>query len=89
MSLGASLVLIAIGAILTWGVTFQTTGIDIDAVGVILMVVGIVGALVSMMFLYNWSPYPYRRRSVVSDVGPDHAHDAGVVVERERERRIR
>ena len=84
MSLGASLVLIAVGAILTWGVTLQTNGIDLDAVGVILMVVGMIGALVSMTFLYSWSPYPYRRRSVVSDAAPDHVHDVEVV----RERRI-
>lgn len=88
MSLGASLVIFAIGAILTWGVTVQANGIDLDAVGVILMVVGIVGALVSMAFLYNWSPFPYRR--VVRDVGPDHAHDRVDVVERDRirERRV-
>lgn len=89
MSLGASLVIFAIGAILTWGVTVQTQGIDLDAVGVILMIVGIVGALVSMAFLYTWSPFPYRRR-VVRDVGPDHVHDRYDVVERDRirERRV-
>ena len=85
MSLGASLVLFAAGAILKWGVTAQATGIDLDAVGVILMVVGAVGALLSMMFLYNWSPMPYRRRTVY-DAGPDHVHEADVV-ERERIRR--
>jgi hypothetical protein len=90
MSLGASLVLIAIGAILKWGITASTTGIDLDAVGVILMLVGLVGALVSMAFLYSWSPIPYRRRTAYSDVGSDHVHD-GDVVERERvrERRLR
>jgi hypothetical protein len=83
------LVIFAIGAILTWGVTAQAQGIDLDAVGVILMVVGVIGALVSMAFLYSWSPMPYRRRTI-SDVGPDHVHD-GTVVERDhvRERRVR
>jgi hypothetical protein len=90
MSLGASLVIFAIGAILKWGITAQANGLDLDAVGVILMVVGVIGALVSMAFLYSWSPVPYRRRTVVSDVGPDHVHD-GTVVERDhvRERRVR
>jgi hypothetical protein len=90
MSLGASLVLIAIGAILTWGVTLQTNGIDLDAVGVILMVVGIIGALVSMAFLNSWSPWTYRR-TVYHDAGPDHVHDHVDVVEREhiQERRVR
>ena len=90
MSLGASLVIFAIGAILKWGITASASGIDLDAVGVILMLVGVIGALVSMAFLYSWSPMPYRRRTVVSD-GPDHVHE-GTVVEREnhvRERRVR
>ena len=90
MSLGASLVMIAIGAILKWGITAQANGINLDAVGVILMVVGAIGAVVSMMFLYSWSPIPYNRRTVVTDLGPDHVHDVNVV-EREqvRERRLR
>jgi hypothetical protein len=72
MSLGASIVLFAIGAILTWGVNVQTNGLDLDAVGVILMVVGIIGGLISALFLASWSPYPYRRsvvheRRVVDD----------------------
>ncbi len=44
MGLGASLFLIAGGAILVWGVDREVAGIDVDAIGVILMVVGIVGA---------------------------------------------
>jgi hypothetical protein len=90
MSLGASLVIFAIGAILKWGITAQANGIDLDAVGVILMVVGVIGALVSMVFLYSWSPMLYRRRTVVSDLSPDHVHEADVV-ERDvvRERRVR
>ena len=91
MSLGASLVIFAIGAILKWGITASANGIDLDAVGVILMLIGVIGALVSMAFLYSWSPMPYRRRTVVSDAGPDYVQE-GTVVEREnhvRERRVR
>ena len=51
MGLGASLALIAAGAILVWGVTAEVAGIDVDAIGVILMVVGIVGLLISLFFL--------------------------------------
>jgi len=87
MSLGASLVMIAIGAILKWGITAQANGIDLDAVGVILMVVGVIGALASMSFLYSWSPFPYRR-TVIRDVGPDHVHDDVVPVDHVHERRI-
>jgi hypothetical protein len=84
MSLGASLVLFAIGAILTWGVTFQTNGIDLDAVGVILMVVGLVGGLISMAFLYSWSPWQYRRTVV-----HDHVHEPVDVTEHVHERHVR
>lgn len=62
MSLGASIVIFAIGAILTFGITASTSGIDLDAIGVILMVVGVIGGLVSAMFLASWAPY---RRTIV------------------------
>ncbi len=64
MSLGASLVIFAIGAILKFGVTASAEGIDLEAVGVILMIVGIIGGLVSAAFWSSWSPY---RRTVVSE----------------------
>ena len=44
MGIGVSLLLVAVGAILTWAVTADVSGVDIQTVGVILMVVGIVGA---------------------------------------------
>lgn len=60
MGIGISLILIAAGAILTWAVTATVEGIDLTAVGVILMVIGIVGLLLSMLF---WAPWaPMRRR---------------------------
>ena len=43
MGISVSLVLIAIGAILTWAVTATASGVDLNVVGVILMVVGGVG----------------------------------------------
>jgi len=51
MSLGASLFLIAVGAILKFAVTAELAGIDLQVVGVILMVVGVLGFVISM-FLY-------------------------------------
>ncbi|MEX0874036.1 MAG: hypothetical protein WD646_04880 [Actinomycetota bacterium] len=73
MGLGASIVIFAIGAILAFGVTVRPTGLDLDAVGVILMIVGIVGGLVSALFLMSWSPWPYR--TVVRDRYVSHTHE--------------
>lgn len=42
MNIGSSIALIAIGAILAFAVTFDVGGIDIDVVGIILMIVGAV-----------------------------------------------
>ena len=49
--IGTSLLLIAIGAVLAFAVNLQTTGFDLNAVGVILMVVGLVGLVFSMIAL--------------------------------------
>lgn len=77
MGLGASIVIFAIGAILAFGVTVDVRGLDLDAVGVILMVVGAVGGLLSSLFLMSWSPWPYRRTVVDRTVADRHTHDPG------------
>ncbi len=69
MGIGVSLLLIAVGAILVWGVTGEVAGVDIDAIGVILIVVGIIGLVISLavMFMGNGDrprrpdDYPTRR----------------------------
>ncbi len=75
MGLGASIVIFAIGAILKYGVTASASGVNLDAIGMILMIVGLVGVLVSALFLASWAPYGSYRRSVVReryvDDGPD------------------
>jgi hypothetical protein len=48
MSLGVSLFLVAVGAILHWAVTADVSGIDLQVVGTILMVVGVLGFLISL-----------------------------------------
>ena len=57
MGLGASLFLIAGGAILVWGVNATVAGLDVDAIGVILMVIGIIGLVLSMIFWSSWGGY--------------------------------
>lgn len=51
MGIGTSIFLIAVGAILKFAVTATISGIELATVGVILMVVGIIGLLVSLVFL--------------------------------------
>jgi uncharacterized membrane protein YhaH (DUF805 family) len=51
MGIGGSLVLIAIGAILKFAVTTKVNGIDLSTVGVVLMIVGILGLLISLALL--------------------------------------
>ena len=50
MSLGASLFLIAVGAILRFAVTAELAGIDIQVVGTILMIIGVLGFAISLFF---------------------------------------
>lgn len=49
--LGLSIALIAVGAVLKWAVTANAEGIDLNMVGMILFVVGIVGAVISLIAL--------------------------------------
>ena len=49
MRIGSSLVLIAIGAILTFALTTSVSGINLDMVGIVLMVVGIGGLIISLV----------------------------------------
>jgi hypothetical protein len=67
MGITASLILIAAGAILTWAVTAEVSGVDLDTVGVILMVVGIAGGLISLMFWSSWGGFGARDTTIVRD----------------------
>jgi hypothetical protein len=57
MAVGTSLMLIAIGAILAFAVNASVSGIDIHAVGAILMIVGIIGMAFSLLFLASFGPF--------------------------------
>ena len=59
MPLGTSIFLIAVGAILRWAVTASTSGINLQTVGLILIIVGIIGLVLSIFYMLAWSP---RRR---------------------------
>ena len=77
MGIGVSLMLMAIGAILAWAVQVDTEGINLNTVGVILMIVGAVGLLISLLFWSSFAPFRRDERTVVRD--RDVARDRDVV----------
>ena len=69
MGLGTSIVLIAIGAILKYAVTVDpVAGVDIQVVGTILLVIGILGLVISLVYMFMSSrrAEPHER-TVVQD----------------------
>jgi hypothetical protein len=74
LGIGVSLLLIAGGAILVWGVNAEVGGLDVDAIGAILMVVGVIGLVLSLIFWSSWGGVGGgRRRSTYVEEGPPPA----------------
>lgn len=65
MGIGFSVFLIAVGAILDFAVDVNTSGVNLHTVGVILMVVGAIGLLLSLLFWSSFSPYGRGREDVI------------------------
>ena len=55
MGLGTSLFLIAVGAILRFAVSVSTHGFNLHTVGVILIAVGVLGLLISLLWMTIWA----------------------------------
>ena len=75
MGTGVSLILIAAGAILTWAVNASVSGLNIHTIGVILLIVGIGGLALSLIFWSSWGGFSGYgpgggRRTTVVDDGP-------------------
>jgi hypothetical protein len=60
MGLSFSLLLAAVGAVLIWAVSATTSGINIHTVGIILLIVGIIGFVVSLFFWSSWGGFGSR-----------------------------
>ncbi len=69
MGLGVSIFLIAVGAILAFAVDAEVSGLDVQTIGWILLAVGVLGALLSMMYWSSWGGWGGRgrRETVVYD----------------------
>jgi hypothetical protein len=57
MGISASLVLSAVGAILIWAVNTTSSGFNVHTAGVILLVIGIIGFLISLAFWSTWGGF--------------------------------
>lgn len=67
MGIGTSIFLIAVGAILKFAVTDSISGIELATVGVILMVVGVIGLLISLFYATLWADRRRGGETVVRD----------------------
>ena len=73
MGIIISLIVMALGAILTWGINSSSSSLNVDVIGVILMVVGFVLFLISLVLwntwwgagFWGWGPEPYGDEPVV------------------------
>jgi uncharacterized protein DUF6458 len=65
MGIGTSIFLIAVGAILYFAVETSISGIDIATVGLILMIVGVVGLVISLFWMTVWADRRRERDATV------------------------
>jgi hypothetical protein len=75
MGLGVGIFLAAVGAVLAFAVNTNVSGVNIHTIGWILLIVGIVGIILSMIFWSTWAGPGYfggdrRRRTTYVDEGP-------------------
>jgi Domain of unknown function (DUF6458) len=75
MGLGVGLILAAVGAVLAFAVNTEVSGVNIHTIGWILLIVGIVGILLSLIFWSSWAGPGglTRRRTTYYDEGPGPA----------------
>lgn len=74
MGIGVSIVLMAIGAVMTFAINVHTNGFNVNTIGIILMVAGVIGLLVDLLLFaprrrsaVTTEAYPVTERTVVRD----------------------
>jgi hypothetical protein len=65
MGIGVSLLLVAVGAVLAFAVHVSGHGFNIQTIGIILLVVGAIGGVLSMIFWSSWGGVGGARRTTV------------------------
>src|SRR5215475_9082008 len=74
MTIGAGILLIAVGAILRFGIsTVSTHGFGVHTIGDILMVVGALGVVLWLLVWAPWAPRARSRRTVYREEVPPPA----------------
>ena len=72
MTIGAGLILIAVGAILRFGIsTVSTHGFGVHTIGDILMIIGAIGVVLWLLVWAPWAPRARSRRTVYREVPSD------------------
>jgi hypothetical protein len=64
MGIAPSLLLIAVGAVLRFAVHVSTSGFNLHTIGIILMIVGVIGLLLTLVWMFGWSERRERTRYV-------------------------
>ncbi len=67
MTIGSSIVLIAIGAILKFAVTAHVTGFNLQTAGTVLLVVGAIGLVLAVLYTFIWADRTRQRQTVVHE----------------------
>jgi len=62
MTIGTSILLIAVGAILKWAVTAHANGFDIQTAGTVVFIVGLVGLVLAVLYTFWWADTRRRGR---------------------------
>ena len=88
MGTGISIFFLAIGAILTFAVDTSLSGVDLDTIGVILMVIGLLGMLFSLVLWDSWGPRTHVREDDVALGRRDILIDEDAPVRRSVTRRV-
>jgi len=67
MGIGTSILLIAVGAVVRYAVTTSVSGVQLDTVGLILMLAGLAGLVLSLLWMTLYADDRRERRVVVRD----------------------
>jgi len=82
MGIAVSMLLIAAGAIMRFAVSVQGRGWNVHTTGVVLLVVGAIGAVLSIAFWASWGGFSRTGRTALLDHAPGVSTERTVVRER-------